>query len=75
MSREDKKDHIEAYIQDTLYLMPPDSDEKKKFESQIPQMKDFLLHCEGLHFYAEPEDLKNNREKSSLIYGLRDAGK
>ena len=71
MTREEKKDYIDSYIQTTLDLIPPESDEMTSFKSSIPSMKDFLLHCDGLHFYAEPEDLKNNREKSTMIYGLR----
>ena len=74
MTREEKKDYINSYIKDTLELIPPGSDEMASFKSSIPAMKDFLLHCDGLHFYAKLEDLKNNREKSTMIYGVRDVG-
>lgn len=69
MSREEKIDYIDSYIKDTLDLIP--IDERASFEASIPAMKDFLLHSDGLHFYAKLEDLKKNREKSTLIYGYR----
>ena len=58
MTREEEEDYINSCIKDILDLIPPDSDEMASFKSSIPAMKDFLLHCNGLHFYAKLEDLK-----------------
>ena len=72
MTREEKIDHMDSCRKDAFKLIP--SNELKSFEVSTLAMKDFLVHADGLHFYAKLEDLKTNREKSTMIYGFRDVG-
>merc|ERR1711862_1028791 len=76
MCRADRKDYLELYMKDTLNLIPSDSHERASFESSMEGMKDFLLHCEGLHLYVKKDCFKNskNQEMLPLVYGYRDPG-
>merc|ERR1711862_34543 len=74
MSKEDCKEYLDSYMNDTLDLIP--NEEKEYFKSSMDGMKDFLLHCENLHLYTNKDYLKCNSSGGNmpLIYGYRDKG-
>ena len=76
MSREDRKEYLDLYMQETLNLIPTDSHERAKFESSMQAMKDFLLHFEGIHFYVKKSCFQDAQRQQilPLVFGYRDSG-